>query len=133
MSMKTVQGTPSWLRSTNDRTALSLLLEHGSLTRNRLGELSGLSKPTASQMMSRLEDAGLIHPVGEVSGGRGPNAASYSVRLDRVLGVAIDISGSTIRSTVVDAAGHEHPVAERLLTSAAGPSSAAGRSAIGDR
>ncbi|WP_431246999.1 ROK family transcriptional regulator [Leifsonia xyli] len=106
-----VRGTPGWLRQTNDRTALSLLLEHGVLTRTRIGELSGLSKPTAAQMVSRLETAGLIHVVGEVSGGRGPNAASYAVRTDRMLGVAIDIDAEAIRSTVVDASGAERPIA----------------------
>jgi len=106
-----VRGTPGWLRETNDRTALSLLLEHGVLTRNRIGELSGLSKPTAAQMVARLETAGLIHAVGEVSGGRGPNAASYAVRTDRMLGVAIDIDAEALRSTVVDASGEERPIA----------------------
>lgn len=111
MAERPVRGTPAWLRETNDRTALSLLLEHGVLTRSRIGELSGLSKPTAAQMVSRLETAGLIHVVGEVSGGRGPNAASYAVRTDRMLGVAIDIDAFALRSTVVDAAGREHPIA----------------------
>lgn len=111
MADRPVRGTPAWLRETNDRTALSLLLEHGVLTRSRIGELSGLSKPTAAQMVSRLETAGLIHVVGEVSGGRGPNAASYAVRTDRMLGVAIDIDAVALRSTVVDAAGAEHPIA----------------------
>lgn len=110
-----VRGTPSWLRATNERTAVSLLLEHGALTRNQLGELSGLSKPTASQIVSRLEQAGIIEGVGEVSGGRGPNAASYGVRADRVLGVAVDIDGGVIRSTVVDALGTEHPVIETAI------------------
>ncbi|WP_431280039.1 ROK family protein [Leifsonia poae] len=119
MASKPVPGTPSWLRETNDRTALSLLLEHGVLTRNRIGELSGLSKPTAAQMVSRLETAGLIHAVGEVSGGRGPNAASYAVRTDRMLGVAIDIDYHVMRSTVVDASGHEHPIATTPLARAA--------------
>lgn len=117
MADRPVRGTPAWLRETNDRTALSLLLEHGVLTRNRIGELSGLSKPTAAQMVSRLETAGLIHVVGEVSGGRGPNAASYAVRTDRMLGVAIDIDASVLRSTVVDAAGGEHPIAVTPLAS----------------
>ena len=108
----TVPGTPSWLRETNDRTALSLLLEHGPLTRNGIGKLSRLSKPTASQIVSRLETAGLIQVVGEISGGRGPNAVSYGVRPDRVLGVAVNISESVIRSTIVDANGIEHPVVE---------------------
>ena len=115
MSTKTVPGTPSWLRERNERAALSLLFEHGVLTRNRIGELSGLSKPTASQIVARLEGAGLIEVVGEVSGGRGPNAQSYGVRSTRVLGVAIDIDKSVIRSTVVDAAGTEHPGAERSI------------------
>ena len=39
-----------------------LLLEHGPLTRTRLGELTGLSKPTASQLLLRLEAAGLVVP-----------------------------------------------------------------------
>jgi len=105
-------GTPSWLREHNDRAALTLLLEHGSLTRNRLGELSGLSKPTAAQMVARLERAGLIEPVGEVSGGRGPNAISYGVRADRLRGVAIDIRDQRIAATVVDALDRDHPIVE---------------------
>ena len=105
-------GTPSWLREHNDRAALALLLEHGSLTRNRLGELSGLSKPTAAQMVARLERAGLIEPVGEVSGGRGPNAISYGVRADRLRGVAIDIRDRRIATTVVDALDLDHPIVE---------------------
>jgi predicted NBD/HSP70 family sugar kinase len=115
MSTKTVPGTPSWLRERNERTALSLLFEHGVLTRNRIGELSGLSKPTASQIVARLEGAGLIEVVGEVSGGRGPNAQSYGVRSTRILGVAVDIDKTAIRSTVVDAAGTEYPVAETIM------------------
>jgi predicted NBD/HSP70 family sugar kinase len=125
MAKKPVPGTPSWLRETNERTALSLLLEHGVLTRNRLGELSGLSKPTASQIVSRLESAGIIDVVGEVSGGRGPNAASYGVRADRVLGVAIDIDDNVIRSTMVDALGTEHPVVETAIDPTDGDRSAA--------
>jgi predicted NBD/HSP70 family sugar kinase len=117
--MTVVPGTPSWLRETNDRTALALLLERGALTRNQIGELSGLSKPTASQIVSRLESAGLVHLVGEVSGGRGPNAASYAVRSERVLAVAVDISRQVIRSTVVDASGKEHPVVTATLSRSA--------------
>jgi predicted NBD/HSP70 family sugar kinase len=116
---KPVPGTPSWLRETNDRTALALLLEHGVLTRSRIGELSGLSKPTAAQMVSRLETAGLIHAVGEVSAGRGPNAASYAVRSDRVLGVAVDINYQVMRATVVDASGREHPTVTATLSRSA--------------
>ena len=110
MSTTTTPGTPGWLRARNDRVALALLLEHGPLTRNRIGELSGLSKPTAAQMVTRLENAGLISVVGEASNGRGPNAALYGVRDDRVRGVAIDITASTTTSTIVDASGSVQPI-----------------------
>ncbi|HEX4402108.1 MAG TPA: ROK family transcriptional regulator [Galbitalea sp.] len=109
MSTTTTPGTPGWLRARNDRVALALLLEHGPLTRNRIGELSGLSKPTAAQMVARLESAGLISVVGEASNGRGPNAALYGVRDDRMRGVAIDLGESIATSTIVDASGATHP------------------------
>lgn len=105
-------GTPTWLRAHNDRTAFRLLLEHGPLSRAQLGELSGMSKPTAAQMISRLERVELIHAVGEVSGGRGPNAVSYGVRIDRVTGVAVSILAHAIQAVVVDAADNEHPIVE---------------------
>jgi predicted NBD/HSP70 family sugar kinase len=111
----TTPGTPGWLRARNDRVALSLLLEHGPLTRNRIGELSGLSKPTAAQMVTRLENAGLISVVGEASNGRGPNAALYGVREDRMRGVAIDISASVSTATIVDATGALHPTVQTTL------------------
>ncbi|KRE25909.1 ROK family transcriptional regulator [Agromyces sp. Soil535] len=112
-------GTPAWLAARNDRTAFRLLLEHGPLTRSKLGELSGLSKPTATQMLTRLERVGLIQPVGEVSGGRGPNAVSYGVRTDRITGVAVSILAGTIHAVVVDAIDREHPIAQ-VATDAAG-------------
>jgi len=100
------------LGATNDQKALALLLEHGPLTRNQLGELSQLSKPTAAQMVQRLETAGLIEAIGEVAGTRGPSSTVYAVRHSRALGVAIDIQPEVTRSVVVDAVGNEYPIAE---------------------
>jgi predicted NBD/HSP70 family sugar kinase len=106
---RTVPGTPAWLRARNDRTALQLLLDHGSLTRNQLGELTGLSKPTASQIVQRLESADLVETAGAVSAGRGPNASIYAVRTDQALGVAIDFDERESRATVVDVIGAVRP------------------------
>ncbi|RLP77954.1 ROK family transcriptional regulator [Mycetocola tolaasinivorans] len=103
-------GTSTWLRVQNDRTALHLLLTHGPLTRAQLGELSGMSKPTAGQMLTRLESAELIAPVGEVSGSRGPTAVSYGVRTDRITGVAVSMHGEFLEAVLVDAIGTEHPI-----------------------
>ncbi|WP_226082443.1 ROK family transcriptional regulator [Mycetocola spongiae] len=126
MTIRSLPGTPSWLGATNDRTALALFLQHGALTRNQLGELSGLSKPTASQMIARLESAALIEAVGELSGGRGPNAVSYGVRRGHTWGVAIDVQPEVIRSCVVDAVGGVGPVVEyRPQPGASAPGAAA--------
>lgn len=105
-------GTSSWLRTRNDREALHLFLEHGPLTRSRLGELSGMSKPTATQMIARLERADLVRPVGEVSGSRGPSAVSWGVRTDMITGVAVSMLDDGIQTVLVDAAGAEHPIVE---------------------
>lgn len=105
-------GTSAWLRTRNDREALRLILEHGPLTRTRLGELSGMSKPTATQMIARLERADLVLPVGEVAGSRGPSAVSWGVRTDRVAGVAVSMLDGSIQATLVDATAQEHPVVD---------------------
>jgi predicted NBD/HSP70 family sugar kinase len=103
-------GTPTWLRTHNDRTALRLLLAHGPLSRSQLGELSGLSKPTAGQMIQRLQQVGLIEPVGEVMGNRGPNAIAYGVRRDSLTGVAISILDKSIQAVLVDPTDADHEV-----------------------
>ena len=48
MTANSATGTPAWLGAVNDRAGLAVLLEHGPLTRNRICELVGVSKPTAS-------------------------------------------------------------------------------------
>jgi predicted NBD/HSP70 family sugar kinase len=105
-------GTSAWLRTRNDREAFRLILEHGPLTRTRLGELSGMSKPTATQMIARLERAELVRPVGEVAGSRGPSAVSWGVRTDRVAGVAVNMLDGSIQAVLVDASGSEHPIVD---------------------
>ncbi|GAB3481557.1 ROK family transcriptional regulator [Nocardiopsis coralliicola] len=98
-------GTPRLLRQLNDRAALELLLASGPLTRTRLGEETGLSKVTASQLLSRLEERGLVHTVGTQAGGRGPNAALYAVVPTSGYAVALDVSAAQVRIVLADVAG----------------------------
>lgn len=106
------RGTPAWLRTQNDRNALRLLLSHGPLSRTQLGELSGLSKPTAGAMLQRLEQAGLVAPVGAITDARGPNATTYGVRSDALVGVAVSVLDDRLEAVVVDATDAVHPLAE---------------------
>ncbi len=98
-------GTPQLLRAINDRAALDLLLEHGSLTRTQLGELTGLSKVTASQLLSRLEADGLVVPVGLSTGARGPGAQLYAVDGSVAHVATVDVVPSQLTVQVADLAG----------------------------
>ena len=115
-------GTPSLLRELNDRAALELLLAEGPLTRAQLSESTGVSKVTVSQMLARLEDRGLVMIVGEQAGGRGPNAALYSVvrssayvaglyvESDLVSAAVADVTGQRVADVSVDPNGADDPV-----------------------
>ncbi|GHG69407.1 ROK family transcriptional regulator [Streptomyces griseocarneus] len=109
-----VPGTPRVLRAMNDRAALDLLLAHGPLTRTRLGELTGLSKPTASQLLGRLTAAGLVRVTGNVTGRPGPNAQLYEIEpgVAHVAGLAVDEEGITAAvADITGAVTGEHRVA----------------------
>lgn len=101
-------GTPRLLRAINDRSALDLLLAHGPLTRSQIGELTGLSKVTASQLVERLVDRGLVRAVGEQAGGRGPNAQLYAVRPESAYVVGVDVGPETVIAACADICGIVH-------------------------
>jgi predicted NBD/HSP70 family sugar kinase len=115
-------GTPSLLRELNDRAALELLLAEGPLTRAQLSERTGVSKVTGSQVLARLEERGLVMISGQQAGGRGPNAALYSVvpasayvaglyvELDQVSAAVADATGRRVAELSVDPNGADDPV-----------------------
>ncbi|MGY0002507.1 ROK family transcriptional regulator [Micromonospora sp. I033] len=105
MSATRLPGTPRLLRALNDRAALELLLEQGPLTRARIGELTGLSKVTASQLVERLEERGLVTRVGEQAGGRGPNAQLYAVRPGSAYVVGVDVGAERVVAACADITG----------------------------
>ncbi|MEU7225877.1 ROK family transcriptional regulator [Streptomyces chrestomyceticus] len=89
----------------NDRAALDLLVSQGPLTRTQIGELTGLSKPTASQLLGRLEAAGLVRTTGNVTGRPGPNAQLYEVAPDAAYVAALAVDQCGITAAVADVTG----------------------------
>ncbi|MET8075592.1 ROK family transcriptional regulator [Streptomyces sp. NPDC005303] len=100
-------GTPRTLRAMNDRAALDLLLEHGPLSRTRIGKLTGLSKPTASQLLARLEASGLVLATGTSEGRPGPNAQLYEVDPSAAYAAGLDVTPERILAAVADITGRE--------------------------
>src|ERR1700683_3678811 len=121
--MRQKPGTPSLLRELNDRAALELLLAEGPLTRAQLSARTGVSKGTVSQVLGRLEQRGRAMIAGEQPGGRGPNAALYSVvpssayvaglyvESDLVSAAVADVTGRRVAEVSCDPDGAEDPVA----------------------
>ncbi|WP_255951756.1 ROK family transcriptional regulator [Streptomyces odontomachi] len=111
-------GTPRVLRAMNDRAALDLLLAHGPLSRTRIGHLTGLSKPTASQLLARLEAAGLVLATGRSAGRPGPGAQLYEVNPAAAYAAGLDVTPERMVAAVADVTGrtvgrHELPTPGR--------------------
>ena len=98
-------GTPSLLRVLNDRAALDLMLGGELLTRSQISEYTGVSKVTVSQMLARLEERGLVAIAGEQAGGRGPNAALYSVVPSSAYVAGLSVDFDLVSAAVADVTG----------------------------
>src|SRR5947209_5435196 len=93
--MSRLSGSAKLLRAMNESAALGHLLDKGALTRNDLRELTGLSKPTTSEVLRRLTEAGLAVITGHTSGGPGPNAEIYAANPDAAYALAVSVRETT--------------------------------------
>ena len=101
-----VKGTPSTLRAINDRLAIELLLEHGPLSRSQMVQLTGVSKPTASELLSRLETDGVVVRQGLSTGGRGPSAQLYAINNHAAYVCAVNAEADVATAAIADITGH---------------------------
>jgi predicted NBD/HSP70 family sugar kinase/DNA-binding transcriptional ArsR family regulator len=109
MSMTRPAGSAKLLRAMNESAALGHLLDSGSLTRGDLRELTGLSKPTTSEVLRRLTDAGLAIIVGHTSGGPGPNAKIYAANPEAAYTVAVAVGETAGCGRPRDREGTDRP------------------------
>ncbi|GAB3657504.1 ROK family transcriptional regulator [Glycomyces tarimensis] len=114
-------GSSHLLRTINERAALHHLLENHTLTRVELRELTGLAKPTASQVMRRLLAAGLAVTAGRTTAKQaGPKAEVYSINADYAFAAAATLrepDGITV--AIGDLKGRERASTSRKVDFAA--------------
>jgi predicted NBD/HSP70 family sugar kinase len=93
------------LRELSEQAVLESVFRHGPISRAQIAELTGLSKPTVSQAMARLEREGLVHQSGQRRGMPGRVATLYSV--DRQVGfvIGVDVGGTRVRGAVANIYG----------------------------
>jgi len=109
-----VPATPGLLRSLNNRTVLDLLIQHPALSRGDVCRMTGVSKPTASQLLTRLLESELVLDAGPGSprpGGRPPQMYRLNPRAG--FAAAINVDPTTIEVRVADLVGNT--IAESTL------------------
>lgn len=97
---------PGLLRTLNNRVVLDLLIEHDTLSRSDVRTLTGLSKPTASLLLQRLEESGLVTPSGlgdTGPGGRAPQL--YRINPTAGYAAAVDARPGSVRVRISNIAG----------------------------
>jgi predicted NBD/HSP70 family sugar kinase len=111
------------LRSLSDEHVLRALMEQRRATRAELAAATGLSKPTVSESVRRLTDAGVVVDTGERTTGRGRIGTYYglpattgcalvaSIAPEGIVAEAVDVYGAVVARSdaeVSRAPGAEH-------------------------
>lgn len=105
------------VRAINARAALRLLLDHGPLTRPEVSERLGVSKPTASRLLSQLCEMALVKSDGNRDATIGRAAEQFSIDARAAYMAALDVTPERIAAAIVDFTGalvgtFELPMAE---------------------
>src|SRR3954471_17781273 len=95
------------LRAFNERRVVELIAADGPISRAQIARVSGLSKPTVSLALARLEEHRLVREVGRTSGGRGATATLYALEPSAGYALAFDVGRRWLRAALVDISGAE--------------------------
>jgi predicted NBD/HSP70 family sugar kinase len=95
----------SLVRAMSEQRVLEALLRNGPTSRARLARLTGLSKPTVSSVVRRLERCGLVQEHGQVSGSVGRPSTLYEAVSRAGYVFAVDVGGTRARAGIADPYG----------------------------
>jgi len=93
------------LRSMSDERVVRAVMEHGRATRADLAVLTGLSKPTVSESVRRLVEAGAVADTGERTTGRGRTGSYHSLAADVGVAIVLGVGPQGVVGELVDAFG----------------------------
>src|SRR3954452_1559146 len=93
------------LRSLTDEHVLRALMDEPRLTRAELAARTGISKPTVSESVRRLTEAGLLRDTGERTTGRGRVGSYYALAAGVGSALVVGIAPEGIVAETVDVHG----------------------------
>ncbi|MEU6972056.1 ROK family protein [Kitasatospora aureofaciens] len=103
------------MRTNNERLLLDRLRADGATSRAELARITGLSKPTVSTALSRLQSAGLVRELGKVVvPGRGRSPVLYEADPSAGHGLGVHVGRRWVRVALTDLDGriltrHDEP------------------------
>src|SRR5579875_2208098 len=106
----------SLLRELGEQAVLETIFRRGPITRPQIASATGLSKPTVSAAVSRLEQSGLVRADGTRVGQRGRQPVAYVVSSRAGFVIGADIGGTNLRVTAADLFGES--ICDRLRPTA---------------
>ncbi|MEO7236851.1 MAG: ROK family transcriptional regulator, partial [Lapillicoccus sp.] len=109
--MTPVKASLDLLRSLTDAHVLRALMGSPPVTRAELSTLTGISKPTVSESVRRLEAAGVMRDTGERTSGRGGVGAYYALADAVGCALVVGIAPDAVVAETVDP--HGRTVARR--------------------
>lgn len=109
------------LRALTNEHVLRALMIEPRLTRAELAARTGISKPTASESVRRLTEAGLIHDTGARTTGRGRVGSYYALAEDIGTALVVSIAPDGVVTENVDCHGAVRARVQQLLVPPAEP------------
>lgn len=105
--MKTPQlPTTAYLRELTDQHVLTTIFDHAPITRAELATRTGISKPTVSESVRRLSQAGLLAEAGTQTGRPGRIGTYYQVATSAGYTLAVSLGSKEIRLRGANIFGH---------------------------
>ena len=115
---------PRLIRALNEQLLLGHIREAGPCSRADLARRSGLSKPTVSQALATIEQAGLVRAAGQQLGRPGRSALLYEIRPEAGFVLGLDVGAQYLRGALADLSGEVRARAAARTRATGGPSRA---------
>src|ERR687898_2990705 len=99
------RATPPLLKNLNERTVLDAIRDGAPVSRAEISRRVGISKPTVSQALQSLLDAGLVREAAEDPGGPRYGALFFEPVPEAALVLGLDLGARFLRGAICDLRG----------------------------
>src|SRR5881275_415596 len=103
--MATTRATPPLLKVLNQRTVLETIRSAAPISRAEISRRAGISKPTVSQALQSLLDAGLVREAESDGGGPSYGAVFFEPVAEAALVAGLDVGARFVRGAICDLRG----------------------------